>query len=274
MRGLFTAGVLDVMMEHGVKPDGLIGVSAGACFGCNYKSGQAGRAIRYNMRFARDRRYCGIGSLLKTGDIFNADFAYHVVPTEYDIFDNEAFARNPMEFHLVCTDVTTGKAVYKKCDCGGHDFLEWVRASASMPIVSRVVNIGGRLLLDGGVTDSIPLEHFESIGYDRNIVILTQPDGYVKRPLRLKHLMRLFMRKYPKMAEAWERRHIMYNDQLQYVGRAESEGRCLVIRPDAKLPIGHICHNPDKMRNVYDMGRKTGERYINKIMEYFDIKPH
>lgn len=270
MRGLFTAGILDIMMENGVEPDGIVGVSAGACFGCNYKSRQPGRAIRYNMRFAGDKRYCGIHSLLTTGNIFNAEFAYHIVPTQYDVFDDDTFEHNPMEFHLVCTDVVTGKAVYKKCEHGGHEFFDWVRASASMPLVSRAVSIGGHKLLDGGVTDSIPLEYFERIGYSRNIVILTQPKGYVKRPVKPQYMVKLFLRKYPMMAKAWLNRHIMYNAQLDYVRQAELDGRCLVVRPETPLPIGHISHNPEEMKRVYDIGRSIGEKYIKKILLHYE----
>ncbi len=270
MRGMFTAGITDVMMEHGIEPDGIIGVSAGAAFGCNYKSRQPGRVLRYNKRFAHDSRYSGIRSLLKTGDLFNADFAYHTVPTEYDAFDNEAFESNPMEYYIVCTDVETGKAVYKKCERGGHKFYDWVRASASMPVVSRVVELEGMKLLDGGMTDSIPLEYFESIGYDRNIVILTQPAGYTKRPNRAMPLIRYSLRKYPAAAEAMINRHTMYNGQLEYVREAEKEGRCMVIRPDGPLPIGHISHDPDEMQRVYDIGVETGKRYVEAIKEFLD----
>ena len=141
MRGLWTAGVTDVMMEHGVWPDGLIGVSAGAAFGCNIKSRQIGRAIRYNTRFAKDARYSGIRSWLTTGDYFNAQFGYHVVPYEYDLFDTKAFEENPMEFVVVCTDVTTGQAVYHTMNHVDYDELEWLRASASMPLASKVVEV-------------------------------------------------------------------------------------------------------------------------------------
>ena len=139
MRGLFTSGILDVMMEHDVWPDGLIGVSAGAAFGCNMKSRQPGRAIRYNKRFARDSRYSGLKSLLTSGDYFNARFGYHVIPHKYDVFDDEAFEANPMAFVVVCTDVKTGKAVYKQLDECNHDTYDWIRASASMPLVSKAV---------------------------------------------------------------------------------------------------------------------------------------
>ena len=272
MRGLFSAGITDVMMEAGIVPDGLIGVSAGAAFGCNYKSRQPGRAIRYNMRFAKDPRYSGMRSLLRTGDYFNAEFGYHIVPYEYDLFDIKTFEQNPLVFIVVCTDVETGQAVYHQIDHVDFDELEWLRASASMPLASKVVEVGGRKLLDGGVSDSIPLEYFESIGYDRNVVILTQPDGYQKEHNRLMPLMRIGLRKYPDMIEALDKRHIMYNKELAYVREAEREGRCLVIRPEEKIPIGHISHDPDNMRQVYEIGRTTGEKYVQQIKAFYQCE--
>ena len=271
MRGLWTAGVTDVMMEHDVWPDGLIGVSAGAAFGCNYKSRQAGRAIRYNTRFAKDSRYSGLRSLLTTGDYFNAQFGYHIVPYQYDLFDVEAFEQNPMVLTVVCTDVETGKAVYHDMPHVDYDELEWLRASASMPLASKEVEVQGRKLLDGGVADSIPLSYYEQQGYDRNVVILTQPQGFVKSPNRLMPLMRIGLRKYPNMVKAMADRHLMYNRELDYVAQAEREGRCLVIRPDEKIPIGHISHDADEMRHVYELGRQVGERYIERIKEFYAI---
>lgn len=269
MRGLWSAGVTDVMMEHGVEPDGLIGVSAGAAFGCNYKSRQIGRAIRYNTRFAKDARYSGIRSLLRSGNYFNAEFGYHVVPYEYDIFDTQTFEQNPMRFTVVCTDVLTGEAVYHDIDHVDYEELEWLRASASMPLASKVVKVQGHQLLDGGVSDSIPLEYYERQGFNRNVVILTQPKGFVKEPNKLMPVMRIALRKYPKMLKAMDERHVMYNHELDYVAEAERQGRCLVIRPDGKIPIGHISHNPDEMRHVYEMGRTIGERYIEQIKEFY-----
>lgn len=271
MRGLFSAGICDVMMEHDLWPEGLVGVSAGAAFGCNYKSRQPGRAIRYNKMFARDSRYSGLWSLLTTGDYFNATFAYHTVPHNHDLFDNKAFEQNPMEFVVVCTDVETGKAVYKPLQQADEDAYDWIRASASMPLVSKVVALDGHKLLDGGVSDSIPLAYAESIGYDRNVVILTQPGGYRKRPSKLMPLMRVGLRRYPSMVQAMATRHIMYNQQLDYVAEAERQGRCLVIRPDAKLPIGHVSHKPDEMQRVYDLGRALGQRHIDDIKTFYGI---
>ena len=212
---------------------------------------------RYNTRFAKDPRYSGWQSLLKSGDYYNANFGYHVVPFEYDKFDIETFEKNPLEFTVVCTDVETGQPVYHKMDHVDYNELEWLRASASMPLASKVVEVDGWKLLDGGVADSIPLEYYEKQGYKRNVVILTQPLGYRKTHLGLMPLMRLVLRKYPHFLKALDERHLMYNCQLDYVAEAERLGRCLVIRPDEDIPIGHLSHDPQQMRLVYDMGRKV-----------------
>ena len=271
MRGLWTAGVTDVMMEHDIWPDGLIGVSAGAAFGCNIKSRQIGRAIRYNMRFARDSRYSGVWSWLTTGNYFNAKFGYHTMPNALDVYDRDAFNDNPMAFYVVCTDVQTGGAVYHQLTEATEDTYDWIRASASMPLASKVVELQGLKLLDGGVADSIPLEYFESIGYQRNVVILTQPAGYQKEHNKLMPLMRMSLRHYPKMIEAMDRRHVMYNKQLEYVAQAEKEGRCLVIRPEDKIPIGHISHDAKQMHFVYYLGRSVGEKYLSRIKDFYGL---
>ena len=270
MRGLFSAGIMDVMLENNITFDGVIGVSAGAAFGCNYKSRQIGRAIRYNKRFARDKRYCSMQSFLRTGDLFGAEYAYHVVPNEYDIFDNETFEQNPTEFWVVCTDVETGEPVYKRCDQGGDVTFDWVRASASMPVVSRVVELEGYKLLDGGMSDSIPLKAFQRRGFERNLVIMTQPRGYVKKPSRLLPVIRLSLRKYPRVVETMQLRHLMYNDQLAYVEQEVRRGNTMAIYPDAALPIGHISHDPEEMQRVYDIGRETGLRKLDDIKSFLD----
>ena len=269
MRGLWTAGITDVMMENDIWPDGLIGVSAGAAFGCNYKSRQIGRAIRYNTQYAKDGRYSGLKSLLTTGNYFNAEFGYHIMPHQLDFFDDDAFNQNPMMFYVVCTDVETGQPIYKELKTTSEETYDWIRASASMPLVSKIVELEGYKLLDGGVADSIPLAYFESLGYKRNIVILTQPLGYQKAHNRLMPLMRMSLRGYPKMIEAMDKRHIMYNRQLEFVAQAEREGRCLVIRPENKIPIGHISHDPNQMRLVYEQGRTVGEQYLNRIRDFY-----
>lgn len=268
MRCLFTVGVMDVLTEAGIVPQGIIGVSAGAAFGCNYKSRQPGRAIAYNKRFARDARYGGVRSFLTTGDYYNAAFAYHIVPTKYDPFDDAAFERNPTAFYVVCTDIVTGTPVYKRCDTAGHPFYEWVRASASMPVLARPVRIDGHVLLDGGITDSIPLRYFESIGYEKNIVILTQPKGYVMRPNKAMPIIKFWLRRYPAGSRAMQRRHEMYNAQTAYVEEEERAGRCLVMRPESALPIGLVSHDAEAMQRVYDIGRDYAARRLEETRAF------
>lgn len=257
LRGLFSAGVMDVMMENGIGFDGLIGVSAGAAFGCNYKSQQPGRVIRYNKRYAHDWRYCSVRSLLMTGDIFGAEFDYHTLPNELDKFDVDVFDKSPMEFYAVCTDLNTGEPVYKLLMHHGYEFNEWIRASASMPLASRIVEVEDRKLLDGGIADSIPLKFFEQQGYDKNVVVLTQPEGFVKKPNPLMPLIRLQLHRYPKFLKAAAERHIMYNAETEYVLQQEKAGSAFVIRPESVLPIKHITHDPDLMQKVYEDGRRV-----------------
>ena len=268
MRGLFSAGVMDVLMEEGINFDGVVGVSAGAAFGCNYKSRQQGRALRYNTKYAKDRRYYSLWSWLTTGNLFNTEFAYHTLPDFLDPFDNTTFEQNPMEFHLVATDVLTGKAVYKKVEHGGDCLYEWLRASASMPIASKVVCIDGFKLLDGGIADSIPLKYFQQQGFERNLVILTQPIGYEKKPMRMMGLVRRLLGRYPVLAEALANRHEMYNEQLRYIAQEEKKGKTLVICPEEALPIGRISHDPQKMHATYEIGRKTAQKKLNDIKAF------
>lgn len=272
MRGMFTAGVLDVLMEHNIEVDGVIGVSAGATFGCNYKSRQIGRTIRYNMKYCNDPRYCSFRSLIKTGDLFGAEFCYHVLPEQLDLFDNETYESNPTEFHMVTTDVNTGEPVYYKCDKFDHAGLEWVRASASMPLVSRIVEIDGRQMLDGGISDSIPLSYFQSIGYEKNIVVLTQPRNYVKKENKLLPVMKMALKKYPKLLETMKNRHTNYNNTLEYIRKEEAKGSILVLCPDEKLPVGRIEHDPQKLKAVYDIGRETATAHLDKIKTFLQNK--
>lgn len=270
MRGLFSAGVLDEIVRNGIIPDGITGVSAGAAFGCNIKSGQIGRAIRYNKRFARDSRYCSIRSLITSGNIFNAEFAYHRVPEEFDVFDNEAFSKNPMEYYVVCTDICSGKPVYHLCKENSHKFYEWVRASASMPLVSKAVDIDGQKLLDGGLTDSIPLKFMQSQGYTRNLVILTRPYGYIKASSSLTWPVSIAYRKYPELVKVFATRHMMYNRQLEYVAASEADGDSFVIRPPVALNIDHISHSPEQMQAVYDIGVTTARRVLPELIQWWN----
>lgn len=268
MRGLFTAGVIDVLMEHEIEFDGLIGVSAGAAFGCDYKSRQIGRTIRYNMKYSKDWRYCSIRSLIRTGDLYGTQFCYHDIPEKLDIFDSETFEKNLMEFVVVCTDVETGKPVYHTCDKAGREFLEWIRASASMPVVSQVVEVGGYRMLDGAISDAIPLRYFEQAGYEKNVVILTQPADYRKKKNRLMPLLRRILKKYPNVVESLANRHENYNETRRYINERAAAGAVFVVQPETALEIGRTEHNPEKMRRVYEMGRETALRQLKEIQEF------
>ena len=268
MRGLFTAGVIDVLMENEISFDAVAGVSAGACFGCNYKSGQIRRAIRYNTRFCRDKRYCSTLSLIKTGDMFGAEFCYHTIPEKLDIFDKEAFDSSPVDFWVVCTDADTGKPVYHNCLTGDENDLTWMRASASMPLASKVVEVDGYRLLDGGVSDSSPLRKARELGFDKCVVVLTQPMGYVKQKNKALPVMRRVLRKYPKLLDAMARRQDVYNETVAYIRSEERAGRVFVIRPDAALEIGKIEHDPEKIQTAYDQGRAVGEKRLPALLEF------
>ncbi len=270
MRGMFTAGVIDVLMENGIEFDGAIGVSAGAAFGVNYKSRQIGRVMRYNTRFVRDKRYCGLRVLLKTGNIYSTEFCYNEVPLKYDVFDFHTYEQTPMEFHVVCTDIETGEAVYHKYAGRNDHGFDWIRASASMPLVSQIVEIDGRKMLDGGIVDSIPVKYFEKIGYSRNIVVLTQPQGYRKKKNGMMPLIKLKYKKYPKLIEAMANRHKLYNETVAYIESKEKSGELFVIRPEADLPVSRIEKDPEKLKVVYEMGRKMAIKQLKNIREYLE----
>lgn len=268
MRGMFTAGVLDVFMENGIVFDGMIGVSAGAVFGCNFKSRQIGRTIRYNKKYGKDKRYCSFYSLLKTGDMYGADFCYNILPNELDIFDAETFKNNPMPFYIVASDCETGKPFYKELKNGDSDDMVRLRASASMPLVSKVVRIDGRKLLDGGITDSIPIKYFESLGYNRNVVILTQPADYKKSPAKMMPLIRAALKKYPAVAEAMSKRHTVYNEEKRYVFEKAALGEIFVICPERPLGIRRTESDPDKLQQVYDEGRNIALEQLDSVKDF------
>lgn len=268
MRGVFTAGVLDVFMENNITFDGAIGVSAGAIFGSNLKSRQIGRGIRYNKKYCTDKRYVSFRSWIRTGDLYNVQFDYVELPKRLDIFDTETYQASPMEFYVVATDVDTGKAVYHRCDKGDDEDIQWFRASAAMPVFATVVPIDGMHLSDGGTTDSIPLRYFEKIGYDRNVVILTRPEGYRKEKNKLLPLLKLILRKYPKLLEALAVRHDMYNETVEYIEQRHSEGNILMIRPPKPLDIKKVETDPEALERAYQLGRQEGERNLQRVREF------
>ena len=232
MRGMFTAGVLDVLMEQGITVDGMVGVSAGAVFGCNYKSHQIGRTIRYNTTYCNDKRYASFRNLLRTGNLYSEDFCYH----------------------------RTGDA----------EDVRWMEASASMPLAAKIVKIGHYGLLDGGVADSIPIRFFESIGYKRNLIILTQPKGFVKKKNPMLPAIRARYLRYPAFVEAVADRHERYNETLSYISMLEQSGKDYVIRPPIPLEIGAMERDPDQLRRVYETGRAVAQIQVDKIRAFLE----
>ena len=271
MRGMFTCGVIDVLLREGITVDAAAGISAGAVFGCNYKSRQIGRALRYNKKYGGDPRYCSVRSLIKTGDLYGAEFCYHTLPDELDVFDRAAFRENPMKFYVGATDLQTGQCLYHECADGGSEDMQWLRASASMPLVSRPVHVGEHVLLDGGIADAVPFEYMEKLGYRRNIVILTQPRRYRKSPAKGLWLYRLLLRRYPAVAAAMAVRADMYNRQMEALDRREAAGESLLLRPPQALGIGHCEKNPDELQRVYDLGAREAEERIGEIRRFLGL---
>lgn len=270
MRGMYSAGVIDVMMENNINVDGVVGVSAGAVFGCNYKSKQIGRVIRYNTNYCKNPEFMSIRTLIKTGDIFGEKFCYHDIPDKLDPFDTDTYKNNPVEFYVTCTDVHTGQPVYHLCSTGDEEDIQWMRASASMPLVSNVVSVGGYDLLDGGVSDSIPVTWFQSIGYEKNIVVLTRPKGYRKKKNNMMPVVRLGMRKYPEIIKAMANRHNVYNATLDELSRLEKEKKILIIQPSRQIDIKRTERDPEKLRATYNLGRSDAEKILSAMREFLN----
>ena len=268
MRGMFTAGVTDVLMEEGVCFDGMAGISAGAVFGCNVKSGQIGRTIRYNKKYSRDPRFGSFRSWITTGDYFGVDFCYRTIPRELDPFDQKAFQENPMEFYVGATDVNSGRCLFHKCEDGGDVDTKWMQASASMPLVSRPVVIDGHELLDGGIVCSVPYQVMEENGYDRNVIILTRPADYVKKKTILPGWC---FRKYPKIREAMLVRHEAYARQMEEIAEREKAGRALVIRPEEDLGISRTEKDPAELERVYQAGRDVATKRLLEIKGFLNV---
>lgn len=253
MRGLYTAGILDFFLEKGITFSNCYGVSAGACHLVSYMAGQQGRAFRVGVNYLKDKEYCSFYSLLKTGDLFGVDMCYNRIPNELDPFDHEGFAKYPGNGYAVVTNVKTGKAEYLKL----HDLdknIDFVRASASLPLVSRNVKINGEEYLDGGVADSIPIKKAIRDGNEKNIVVLTRPYGYVKKPSSNIPLMRAKYSKYPGIVRAMARRHIVYNKTLKLIEKLELDGRVFVFRPDPLIKIDRIEKDVKKLKVLYLQG--------------------
>lgn len=267
-RGIYTAGILDVFAQNNISFDGIMGVSAGCIHGVSFLSGQIGRSVRYTTRFCNNPSYMSFKSLIKTGDFFNVDFCYYKLPETLDPFDNDAFDKNPTPFYAVCSDVKTGKAVYHKCDSVRGEKIKWIQASASMPLAAKIVKIDEGEFLDGGITDSIPIKKMQELGYSKNIVILTQEAGYRKKANSLLPLIKRVYKKYPELINAIQNRHIIYNQQLDYLEEQEKLGNVIIIRPSQKPQAGRIEKDKEKILSTYNLGRNDAEKLLETVKNF------
>lgn len=266
MRGMFTAGVLDVLLDEQIAVDGAVTVSAGALFGINYPAKQRGRVLRYNLKYLHDKRYMGWHSLFTTGNVVNKAFAFYELPFTLDPFDQATFAASQIDFWVTLTNIETGEPEYVKIT-DAFAQMEALRATSAMPMVSRVVEIEGKKYLDGGISDSIPLDKAMALGYDKIIVILTRPLDYRKKPSN-NWLFKLFYRHYPKLIERWANRYAEYNQAVEKVIEMEKAGKIFVIRPSESLDISRLEKDLAKVQAMYDLGVKDGQAALSKLKDY------
>lgn len=269
MKGIYTAGVLDFFLEKKILFSSVYGVSAGACHMCSYLSGQKGRARDISIDYLNSKRYCSAESLLTTGDLFNVRMCYHTIPDYLYPFDNEAYMRYPGKAYSVVTNIRSGKAEYLRVRDMSKD-IDMIRASASLPLVSRNVKIGKQYYLDGGIADSIPLKRSILDGNRKNVVVLTKEEGYVRKPAPVAQLALIKARylKYPEIYRHMAKRHLEYRDQMDFLEREQKNGQAYVIRPKYSSNVGRIEKDKDKMLALYEQGYKEAADHYDKLLEY------
>ena len=268
MRGLFTAGVLDIFLDNNVEVTDVVGVSAGTLFGVNYVSKQRGRALRYNLKYINDKRYMNVKSWLKTGNLINKDFTYYKLPFQLDVFDNKTFKESPINFFATVTNIETGEAEFVKIK-DAYKQMETLRATSALPFISEIIEVGDKKYLDGGISNSIPIDFFEKQDFDKVIVILTRPITYRKeKTTGIQYKM--FYKKYPKLVEKLENRYKEYNDTVDKIVELEKEGKLFVIRPSENITIKRLEKDIEKLQKVYDLGLKDGNNIIEDLKQYLE----
>ncbi|MBF1208722.1 patatin-like phospholipase family protein [Fusobacterium pseudoperiodonticum] len=269
MRGLFSAGVLDALLDlKELSVNGIVGVSSGALFGVNYVSKQKERAVRYNKKYADDKRYMGLHSWITTGNAVNKDFAFYELPYKLDVFDNETFKKAETDFYVVMTNVESGKPEYVLIE-DAFAQMEYLRATSALPFASKIIEINGKKYLDGGISDSIPIDFCESLGYDKIIAVLTRPEGTYKED-KLGFLYKLVYRKYPNLVNSLLNMATDYEKVLAKIKDLENKGKIFVVRPPEVLKIGRLEKNRDKIQKVYDTGLNTGLKELDNIVKYLN----
>jgi len=269
IRGIYTAGVLDCFLEENINTDALFGVSAGIVNGVNYVSKQKGRSLKVNTDYLRDKRYLSIYSLITTGNMFGVDFCYNVLPNKLLPFDYDTFQKNPIKCYAVVSNLVTGQAEYKLC-CDLKKDLNYVRASASLPLISRIVQIERSLYLDGGICDSIPLAASIRRGYEKNLVILTRPKGYVKKLSHMYPAIAYTYARFPNFVRAYYTRHIRYNKALDLTAKQERLGKAFVLYPSKTIRVGRLEKNPAQIYAMYQLGYEDAKKALPKIKNFLN----
>lgn len=268
MKGIYTAGVLDFFMDKEILFSDCYGVSAGACHLCNYMSGQRGRSLRISVNYLDMKQYCGAWSLLRTGDLFGVDMSYSLIPNYLDPYDYDAAAKYEGKAFAVATDIRTGKPVYLPIRDVRKDITA-VRASSSLPLVSRNVEIDGKLYLDGGISDPIPVRQSMRDGNRKNVVIMTKEEGFVREPAGAQlALIRARYLRYPKVYELMRERHLSYNATVKYIEEKQQKGELFVIRPKQKSEVGRIEKDKEKMTALYEEGYLDAQECYAELLAY------
>lgn len=271
MKGVYTAGVLDLFLDKGLEFSSVYGVSAGACNMCSYISKQRGRALDVNIDYLDSKRYCSVESMLLSGDLFNVNTCYNLIPNYLNPIDKETFAQYKGKAYCVVTNLRTGRPEYLRMRDAVKD-IDKVRASSSLPLVSRTVTIGGKPYLDGGLSDSIPIQKSIRDGNRKNIIVMTKEIGYRRKPIDSGQLALIKLRyaKYPKVAEIMAQRHIVYNECLDYIERLEKSGEVFVIRPQHPNDVRRIERDKARMKALYDQGYQEAESFYEDMMRYLE----
>ena len=259
------------MFKDKIKVDAIIGVSMGALIGINYKSKQPERAIRYNLRYCNDKRYIGLRSLLKTGNIANKEFAYYKVPNELDKFDYDTYKKSKMKMYVTVTNLETGEAEYIEVKDAKDNNIEYFRASSSIPGVSRIVEIDSNKYLDGGMADSVPVKKAIELGYDRIIVILTRPIEYRKNDSKMTWLQTRY-KKYPKFQKLISTRNKRYNKQVEEILKLEKDNKIFCIRPSKGIKIGRMEKDERTILKQYNLGREDYSNIREDLKKYLKKK--
>ena len=270
MRGIYTAGVLDILLKNNIKVDAVIGVSAGAIHGCSYVSEQYERSIDYYKECRQDYRFMSFKSWIKSGNICDTDYCYDEVPNKIYPFDHDTFEKSQTKFYVTVTNIETGEPEYIYLKSLRGDNIDYLRASASMPVVSKIVEIDGKKYLDGGMSDSIPIEYFRSIGYDKCIIVKTKDKSFKKKKEKIFPIAKKMYKNYPKFVEKLRNRHIDYNKQIELIRDLESKGEVLVIEPSRKLKISRLEKNIENVKEAYNQGRIDASnklKYIKKFLK-------